>query len=177
MVNNLPIQNPPLADQVYEIIFKSILSGEYPPGSKLPSENQLAERYQVSRPTIRTAFSRLGELGYVIKKRGVGTFVTKSPNLVNPLYLSYNVMERISSSGYKPGFHQLSAQVISAGKTLSEQLDILTGSSISRRGLSIFLKNCAANKFHSLSQQFERALLEMLTCQHLSLTIQRKLLC
>lgn len=130
MVNNLPIQNPPLADQVYEIIFKNILNGEYPPGSKLPSENQLAERYRVSRPTIRTAFSRLGELGYVIKKRGVGTFVTKNPNLVNPLYLSFNVLERLSSSGYKPGFKQLSAQVISANKTLSEQLDIPAGSQI-----------------------------------------------
>lgn len=124
MVENLPVQNPPLADQVYEIILKSILSGEYQPGNRLPSENELADLYQVSRPTIRTAFSRLGELGYVIRKRGVGTFVTNSPDLVNPLYLSFDVEERISSRGYKPGFKQLSAKIIPADKTLVEQLDI-----------------------------------------------------
>jgi DNA-binding GntR family transcriptional regulator len=124
MAENLPVQNPPLADQVYEIILKSILSGEYQPGNRLPSENELADLYQVSRPTIRTAFSRLGELGYVIRKRGVGTFVTNSPDLVNPLYLSFDVEERISSRGYKPGFKQLSAKIIPADKTLVEQLDI-----------------------------------------------------
>ncbi len=124
MTDILPIQNPPLANQVYEIILTSILEGEYPPGSKLPSENQLAERYQVSRPTIRTAFSRLVELGYVVKKQGVGTFVTNSPNLVNPLYLSFNVMDRISSRGFKPGFKQISAQIVPANQVISERLGV-----------------------------------------------------
>jgi DNA-binding GntR family transcriptional regulator len=124
MAEKLPVQNPPLADQVYEIILSSIFQGEYPPGSQLPSENQLAERYQVSRPTIRTAFSRLVELGYVVKKRGVGTFVTNSPNLVNPLYLSYNVLDRITSRGFEPGFKQVGAQIIPAGKNIADKLDV-----------------------------------------------------
>jgi DNA-binding GntR family transcriptional regulator len=124
MTDNLPVQNPPLADQVYEIILKNILEGEYSPGSQLPSENQLAERYQVSRPTIRTAFSRLVELGYVVKKQGVGTFVTNSPNLVNPLYLSYNVMDRITSRGFDPGFKQISAQIIPANPEIAEKLRV-----------------------------------------------------
>lgn len=124
MAENLPVQNPPLADQVYKIILNGIVNGEYPPGAQLPSENQLAEQYQVSRPTIRTAFSRLGELGYVIRKQGVGTFVTNSPDLVNPLYLSFDVEDRISSRGYKPGFKQLSAKIIPADKILVEQLGI-----------------------------------------------------
>jgi len=124
MEEKIPVQNPPLADQVYEIILKSILDGEYPPGSQLPSENQLADRYRVSRPTIRTAFSRLEELGFVTKKRGVGTFVTASPLLMNPLYLSYNVKERISSRGYEPGFRQISAEIVPADKVTADKLDI-----------------------------------------------------
>jgi len=130
MSDNLPVQNPPLADQVYEIILNSILDGEYSPGSKLPSENQLAERYQVSRPTIRTAFSRLVELGYVVKKQGVGTFVTDSPNLVNPLYLTYNVMDRITSRGFAPGFKQISAQVIPANQDIADKLRVPLDSQI-----------------------------------------------
>ncbi len=130
MTENLPIQNPPLADQVYDIILNSILNGEFTPGSKLPSENELADLYKVSRPTIRTAFSRLGELGYVIKKRGIGTFVSNTPSIVNPLYLSYDVMERISTRGHTPGFKQLSAQIISADKDISDKLDINNGSNV-----------------------------------------------
>ncbi len=130
MVENLPVQNPPLADQVFDIILNSIQSGEYKPGSKLPSENELAERYQVSRPTIRTAFSRLGGLGYVIKKRGVGTFVSNTPSIANPLYLSIDVMERISTRGYTPGFKQLGAQILATDKALSEKLDVPLGSNV-----------------------------------------------
>lgn len=130
MIENLPTINPPLADQVYDIILKSILSGEYQPGSRLPSENELADLYQVSRPTIRTAFSRLGELGYVIKKRGVGTFVSNTPSIANPLYLSIDVMERISTRGFKPGFKQQSAQTIPTDETLSEKLDVPIGSTV-----------------------------------------------
>ena len=130
MNENLPIQNPPLADQVYDIILKSILNGEYKPGSRLPSENELADLYRVSRPTIRTAFSRLGELGYVIKKRGVGTFVSNAPSIANPLYQSVDVMNRISTQGYEPGFKQLGAKIITADENLADKLDIDPGSSV-----------------------------------------------
>ena len=130
MVDNLPVQNPPLADQVYDIILKSILGGEFKPGSKLPSENELADVYQVSRPTIRTAFSRLGELGYVIKKRGVGTFVSNSPSIANPLYLSIDVMDRIATRGYEPGFKQQGAQILSADIELAQKLDLKIGSPV-----------------------------------------------
>ncbi|MCJ7732909.1 MAG: GntR family transcriptional regulator [Anaerolineales bacterium] len=130
MIENLPVQNPPLADQVYDIILKSILNGEYKPGSRLPSENELAELYKVSRPTIRTAFTRLGELGYVTKKRGVGTFVSNAPSISNPLYLSIDVMDRIAARGFKPGFRQLEAKIISADKNLSEKLDIHLNSKV-----------------------------------------------
>jgi len=132
MTENLPIQNPPLADQVYDIILKSILSGEYKPGSRLPSENELADLYKVSRPTIRTAFSRLGELGYVIKKRGVGTFVSNTPSIANPLYQSIDVMDRISTQGYEPGFKQLWAEIITADQELAQKLDIDPDSKIAR---------------------------------------------
>ena len=125
-----PTQSPPLADQVYEIILSKIISGEYPPGSRLPSENELAKAYNVSRPTIRTAFSRLGELGYVVKKQGVGTFVTDTPNILNPLFLSYDVMERISTRGFEPGFQQLETRFIEADEKLSKKMDIPEGSRV-----------------------------------------------
>lgn len=130
MDNDLPIRQPSLADQVYEIIVNGISNGTYPPGSLLPSENQLAERFNVSRPTIRAAFARLVERGYVRRQRGVGTFVNDSPSIVNPLYQLLDVQERVSARGFKPGFKQLKSEVIEADEDIAEKLYVEIGSPI-----------------------------------------------
>ena len=130
MDQDLPIRQPSLADQVYEIIVKGISNGSYPPGSLLPSENQLAERYNVSRPTIRAAFARLVERGFVKRQRGVGTFVAESPSIVNPLYQLLDVHERISARGFKPGFKQVRSEIIEAEAEISEKLNIEVGSPV-----------------------------------------------
>jgi GntR family transcriptional regulator len=130
MDNGLPVRQPSLADQVYDIIVNGISNGTYPPGSLLPSENQLAERFNVSRPTIRAAFARLVERGYVKRRRGVGTFVADSPSIVNPLYHLLDVQERIAARGFSPGFKQLDAQIIEADETLAEKLFFDIGSPI-----------------------------------------------
>jgi len=127
---DLPIRQPSLADQVYEIIVKGISNGSYPPGSLLPSENQLAERYNVSRPTIRAAFARLVERGFVKRQRGVGTFVAESPSIVNPLYQLLDVHERISARGFRPGFQQIKSEIIETDQAIAEKLNIEPGSSL-----------------------------------------------
>ena len=63
------------ADTVYRQILKQISSGEYPKGSRLPSENELCQKYGVSRITIRSALQRLLALGLVETKIGGGTYV------------------------------------------------------------------------------------------------------
>jgi GntR family transcriptional regulator len=126
----MPIRQPSLADQVYEIILKEISSGGYPPGSLLPSENQLAERFSVSRPTIRAAFARLLERGYVKRRRGIGTYVADLPSIVNPLYQLLDIHERITARGFTPGFKQLSAEITPADEYISTSLDIEKGSPV-----------------------------------------------
>jgi GntR family transcriptional regulator len=130
MDKNLPIRQPSLSDQVYEIILKGISDGTYPTGTLLPSENQLAERFNVSRPTIRAAFARLVERGSVKRRRGVGTYVAEQPSIVNPLYQFLDVHERISARGFEPGFKQVMAEIIAADDMLSKSLDIPVGSNI-----------------------------------------------
>lgn len=130
MNNDIPVRTPPLADQIYEIVLHSISDGTYPPGSMLPSENQLAQRYQVSRPTIRTAFTRLADRGYVIRRRGVGTLVAESPSIVNPLYQFIDIFERISSRGLIPGFKQIKAEIFPVDKKIAKILDVSEGSDV-----------------------------------------------
>lgn len=61
--------------QVVEKIMKLIESGDYPVGSRLPAERQLAEELNVSRPTIREAVIALEARGYVSVKTGSGVYV------------------------------------------------------------------------------------------------------
>jgi GntR family transcriptional regulator len=130
MDTDLPVRQPSLADQIYNIIIKEISNGKYPAGALLPSENQLAERYNVSRPTIRAAFARLLERGYVIRQRGVGTYIADRPSIANPLYQFLDIQERISARGFSPGFKQLKTEIIKADDRLSKTLEVSVGSNI-----------------------------------------------
>jgi GntR family transcriptional regulator len=56
-------------------LIEQIRSGHFLPETTLPSENELADFYQVSRLTIRRVYNVLVEMGYIYSKRGVGHFV------------------------------------------------------------------------------------------------------
>ena len=64
------------ADRLYEMIAEEKI---YPPGSKLPNENELSLALNVSRTTLREAISFLVAQGVLEIRRGKGTFV--SPDL------------------------------------------------------------------------------------------------
>jgi GntR family transcriptional repressor for pyruvate dehydrogenase complex len=63
------------ADRVYHLLFARISSGEYAPDQRLPSEKDLAEQFEVSRPIIREALERLRTEGLVHSRQGAGSFV------------------------------------------------------------------------------------------------------
>ncbi len=54
-----------------------ILEGKVQAGEKLPSENKLAERYKISRHTVRKALSILENEGYIYAEHGKGTFCSE----------------------------------------------------------------------------------------------------
>ncbi|TGY91554.1 GntR family transcriptional regulator [Petralouisia muris] len=54
-----------------------ILEGKVQAGEKLPSENELAERYKISRHTVRKALSILENEGYIYAEHGKGTFCSE----------------------------------------------------------------------------------------------------
>lgn len=64
---------------LYESIARDLLdaidAGTYPVGSFIPTEQELARRYDVSRQTVRAAMRRLTELGAVSRRAGSGTRV------------------------------------------------------------------------------------------------------
>ncbi|MCQ4046046.1 GntR family transcriptional regulator [Streptantibioticus rubrisoli] len=74
------IERPgPLYKQVAAAIRDAITSGEFPPGSPLPSETQLIKRYQVSRPTVRNAIAALRAEGLIDVVHGKASYVRRRP--------------------------------------------------------------------------------------------------
>jgi DNA-binding FadR family transcriptional regulator len=72
------MQDKRLYHAIAHEIMKLINSGEFPAGGRLPGERELAERFGVSRVTIREAEIALQALGHVRIKTGSGVYVLES---------------------------------------------------------------------------------------------------
>ena len=66
----------PLHIQIEQVLRRLIARQEYKNGKPLPKEVELANRFGVSRNTIRQATNKLEHEGLITRKKGVGTFVT-----------------------------------------------------------------------------------------------------
>ena len=78
-----------LAEQVEEQIYHYILDTPLDPGSKLPNEFELGEKFGVGRSTIREAVKLLSSKGIVEVRRGSGTYVLATAlGVDDPLGLS-----------------------------------------------------------------------------------------
>lgn len=77
MIKTQKIRKTTLSDQVCRIIKEKIKNKDWTEGSKIPSENELAEAFGVNRLTVRNALQKLNAMGIVETKAGEGTFVRK----------------------------------------------------------------------------------------------------
>ena len=68
-----------LHTQIAESVQNMIATSELKPGDKLPTEHEMAELFQVSRPTLREAMRLLQQRGLVQMSVGKGTFVKNIP--------------------------------------------------------------------------------------------------
>ncbi len=75
--------NVPLYSQLKNLIIQKIDSGEYASDTRIPSEQEFCDMYDISRPTVRQAINELTSNGYLYKRKGKGTFVTKAKTKIN----------------------------------------------------------------------------------------------
>ena len=68
-----------LPDRIYTRVVEGILRGDFATGGKLPPEGELADRFGVSRPTVRVALARLRSDGVIESRRGSGSHVVRLP--------------------------------------------------------------------------------------------------
>ena len=78
-----PVQPPTTFEETVERLGTAIRLGLLPPGTRLPSERELADELSISRSTLRQALTTLVQSGHLVALRGRsgGTFVADEPPL------------------------------------------------------------------------------------------------
>jgi GntR family transcriptional repressor for pyruvate dehydrogenase complex len=118
----LSIDRSRVAERIFKDLRDGILLGKIPKGTKLPSERELAQRYEVSGPTVREAIRGLTLLGLADVRHGSGAFVTADLNSLIATSLS-----AVIQMG-KPGV----AEVLGVSGVLSEYAASMAASAATR---------------------------------------------
>ncbi len=90
----------PKYEQVKQTIVREIEDGQYAAGAPFPSESQLLQQFEVSRPTLIRALQELVRDGYLDRQQGRGTFVSarwrnrEEATTVLPVFLSNSVASK-----------------------------------------------------------------------------------
>ena len=121
----------PLHVQIENALAKIIASGEMMPGTRLPSENMLIERFAVSRTTLRTAIQSLIGRGLVEIRRGKGTFVAQ-PIITQELTELTGFVEDMQALGRQASALVQDRRMVAASETVARQLALPRGAAVAR---------------------------------------------
>jgi len=118
------LDNYPLKSRIVKEIRTLVLEGTLQPGDQLPGEIELSERLNISRGALRDALQILEKTGFIIRRHGVGTFISESPQKFNNLNINWGITKVIESSGAIPGTQQLSITTRQSSKREAGKLAI-----------------------------------------------------
>jgi GntR family transcriptional regulator len=155
----------PLYQQIYLVIRDRILSGEYPDQSLLPSENELAKLFGVSRITTKRALNEISAEGLCDRKRGTGSRVTYKPATA-PLktdvqgLLDYLFQMNLATQGFVLKF-----DYVAASAEIATVMKIETGAEIQR---SVRVRHLDGTPFSYLTTYVPGDLGRLYTREHIS---------
>jgi GntR family transcriptional regulator len=121
----------PLYARIAASLASDIAAGTLLPGTQLPPEEGLTERFGVSRTTVRKAVESLVVGGLVEIRRGKGTFVAE-PKIRQDLTELSGFVEDMLALGRTPTARLLDKRAVAANKTVAQQLGILPGTQVYR---------------------------------------------
>lgn len=116
----------PVWRQIEETLIADISRGIYPPDSQLPSEMELAERFNVNRHTVRRALSALSLRGIILVEHGRGSFVVRDP-IDYALGPRTRFTENLLRQGRAPETELLAAVEQPANEEVARQLKVRPG--------------------------------------------------
>ncbi|MEM8860052.1 MAG: GntR family transcriptional regulator [Chloroflexota bacterium] len=122
----MTIQRPKtVVEEVSFILSERLRQGVYLPGSRLPSESELAKDLNVSRTTIRTALAKFAADGLLIRKQGDGTFVSQRAGEFGRRYGGqWDFSRVIEGNGYKPSIQMITRELRTATPAEADKLTL-----------------------------------------------------
>ncbi len=133
---------------ILDQISNLIRSGEFPIDSRLPTERELAERFNVSRPTIREAIIALEAKGEVEAKASSGVYVRENRSIIDDFTTGISAFELLEARVLLEGeAAALAARMISPDELqdLKKALDV-----IKLEGVEDESASGADRQFHSI---------------------------
>lgn len=115
-------QHIPLYYQIKEDILHRINNGDLAIDTKLPSEIDLAAQYGVSRPTMRQALAELMQEGYLQRKKGRGTFVSR-PGIVDNAQV-FTSFEDADSSDVANQTRRIHHRVVTPSAQIRQEMNL-----------------------------------------------------
>ena len=114
-----------LVKRVADALRDQITSGQLAPGARLISEVALAQKLEISRPTLREATRILAREGFIDIKHGVGAFVADEQRLIwSRLDSIRSFTDLIRSVGGKPGDRRVTLRQSPAPDDVAEAMEI-----------------------------------------------------
>ncbi|MEM9145906.1 MAG: phosphonate metabolism transcriptional regulator PhnF [Pseudomonadota bacterium] len=116
----------PLWQQILTTIGGEIDDGLYPPGSKLPTEAEMAQRFGVNRHTVRRALEGLREDGRIYVRRGSGAYVTQG-RFDYGIGPRTRMSDNLAEIGRKSQTHILRIEDVGADRRAARALGVAPG--------------------------------------------------
>ena len=117
----------PYYAQVKRILLHEIESAELKPGDMLPSEQELCQRFDVSRTVIRQALGELVNEGRLYRIRGKGTFIAKPKLREQFIESTVGFFEDLTSRGHRVESRVMSCEIVAASDKVANALEIEPG--------------------------------------------------
>jgi GntR family transcriptional regulator len=115
----------PMYYQIKETIKSRISNKEFLPGERIPSVAKLAEHFKVNHLTVRQAIGQLEREGFLLSKRGSGTFVSSNEAAIKSLRIDISgSMNEILSQVQKSQTKSVEMMVIDAPVIIREKLEL-----------------------------------------------------
>ncbi|MBR5642462.1 MAG: GntR family transcriptional regulator [Firmicutes bacterium] len=120
----------PLYFQLKQIILSEIKNGSLKSNDRLPIEKDFCDMYDLSRTTVRQAFTELVSEGHLYKEKNRGVFVATPRAKIDSIYSTHYYNEEAKASGFTPSYKITEMQIVPAPADVAKSLQIKAGEDV-----------------------------------------------
>jgi GntR family histidine utilization transcriptional repressor len=129
-MNEAPVvQEKSLHERILTDVEGRIMSGEWPPGYRIPFEHELTRQYDCSRMTVNKALSELVKKGLIERRRRSGSFVTQ-PHAQSAVLEIHDIQREVQALGLVYDYRLDSRQIRKANAQDRRKIELPAGAMV-----------------------------------------------